>query len=249
MYLCCMVMENVLLLIVIDCCQIEYSGYQILFELLCVQLGICVNNVFVVLSDSVLYQVNGLFGVIGVVVVDLYGFGVMVMLFLVDGQCMVGYGLLQGEFSLVNDLESILFVLVEWVEVLCDGVLVIYGFDVMVGVVNIILCKCFEGVVLDGNIGIFLCGDVLQWCGMVSFGIVFGYGGYVMFSGDYFDCLLLLGSVWCWVCNDGDGGDGIYYFDGGQIGYVNIGDSCMQMVLDGFCINFIGLLISLQIEL
>lgn len=39
------------------------------------------------------------------------------------------------------DLGGILLSFVECIELVCGGVLVIYGVDVMFGVVNIILCE------------------------------------------------------------------------------------------------------------
>ncbi|MGN6739328.1 TonB-dependent receptor domain-containing protein [Dyella sp.] len=242
-------MENASPLTVIDRRQIEHSGYQTLFELLRAQPGIRVNNAPVALSDSALYQANGLSGATGAAAVDLHGLGATATLFLVDGQRMAGYGLSQGEFSLVNDLESIPLALVERVEVLRDGASAIYGSDAMAGVVNIILRKRFEGVALDGNTGISSHGDASQRRGTVSLGTAFGHGGHVMLSGDYLDRSPLLGSARRWARNDGDGGDGIYYFDGGQIGYANTGDSCTQTALDGPCTNLIGPLTSLQTEL
>jgi outer membrane receptor protein involved in Fe transport len=242
-------MESASPLTVIDRRQIEHSGYQTLFELLRAQPGVRVNNAPVALSDSALYQANGLSGATGAAAVDLHGLGATATLFLVDGQRMAGYGLSQGEFSLVNDLESIPLSLVERVEVLRDGASAIYGSDAMAGVVNIILRKHFEGVAVDGNAGISSRGDASQQRGTVSFGSAFGRGGHLMLSGDHLHRAPLLGSARRWARDDGDGGDGTYYFDGGQIGYSSTGGGCTQTTLDGPCINTTGPLATLQTEL
>lgn len=233
-------------LTVIDRRQIEHSGYQTLFELLRAQPGVRVNNAPVALSDNALYQVNGLSGATGAAAVDLHGLGATATLFLVDGQRMAGYGLSQGEFSLVNDLESIPLSLVERVEVLRDGASAIYGSDAMAGVVNIILRKHFEGVALDGNTGISSRGDAAQHRGTASFGTTFGHGGHLVLGVDYLDRAPLLGSARRWARNGGDGGDGYYYFDGGQIGYGNTGGGCTRITLDGPCTNTSGPLTTLQ---
>ncbi len=239
-------METASPLTVIDRRQIEHSGYQTLFELLRAQPGVRVNNAPVALSDSALYQANGLSGATGAAAVDLHGLGATATLFLVDGQRMAGYGLSQGEFSLVNDLESIPLSLVERVEVLRDGASAIYGSDAMAGVVNIILRKHFEGVALDGNAGISSRGDAGQHRGTVSFGTAFGHGGHLVLGVDYLHRAPLLGSARRWARNGGDGGDGTYYFDGGQIGYSNRPGGCTQTTLDGPCTNTTGPLTTLQ---
>lgn len=239
-------METASPLTVIDRRQIEHSGYQTLFELLRAQPGVRVNNAPVALSDNALYQANGLSGATGAAAVDLHGLGATATLFLVDGQRMAGYGLSQGEFSLVNDLESIPLSLVERVEVLRDGASAIYGSDAMAGVVNIILRKHFEGVALDGNTGISSRGDAEQHRGTASFGTAFGHGGHLVLGADYLDRAPLLGSARRWARNGGDGGDGTYYFDGGQIGYSNTGGGCTQTTLGGPCTNTSGPLTTLQ---
>ncbi|HEX5305504.1 MAG TPA: TonB-dependent receptor [Dyella sp.] len=242
--------ENASPLTVIDRRQIEHSGYQTLFELLRAQPGVRVNNAPVALSDSTLYQANGLSGATGAAAVDLHGLGATATLFLIDGQRMVGYGLSQGEFGLVNDLESIPLSLVERVEVLRDGASAIYGSDAMAGVVNIILRKHFQGVALDGNVGISSRGDASQHRGTLSVGTAFGHGGHLVLGADYFERAPLLGRARRWArSSSGDGGDGIYYFDGGQIGYSNTGGGCTQIALDGPCVNTTGPQTTLQTRL
>ncbi|OZB61951.1 MAG: hypothetical protein B7X39_04520 [Lysobacterales bacterium 14-68-21] len=229
--------------------QIERSGYQTLFELLRAQPGVRVNNAPVAMTDNALYQVNGLSGATGAAAVDLHGLGATATLFLVDGQRMAGYGLAQGEFALVNDLESIPLPLVERIEVLRDGASAIYGSDAMAGVVNIILRKHFQGVAVDGNTGISSRGDASQHRATVSAGTAFGRGGLVILGVDYLERAPLLGQDRAWARRSGDDSNGYYYFDGGQIGYDNQGGGCTRTSLDGPCVNTSGPVTSLQTRL
>lgn len=242
-------MENASPLTVIERRQIEHSGYQTLFELLRAQPGVRVNNAPVALSDNALYQANGLSGATGAAAVDLHGLGATATLFLVDGQRMAGYGLSQGEFSLVNDLESIPLALVERVEVLRDGASAIYGSDAMAGVVNIILRKQFEGVALDGNAGISSRGDASQQRETASFGTAFGHAGHLVLSVDMLNRSPLIGRDRRWARRAGDDAGGYYYFDGGQIGYSSSGAGCTRTRLDGPCSTATAELASLQTRL
>ena len=236
-------------LTVIDRRQIEHSGYQTLYELLRAQPGVRVNNAPVALSDNALFQANGLSGATGAAAVDLHGLGATATLFLIDGQRMAGYGLAQGEFSLVNDLESIPLALVERVEVLRDGASAIYGSDAMAGVVNIILRKQFQGVALDLNTGLSGRGDAAQHRSTVSFGTVFAGGGHLLLSADYLDRSPLLGARRGWARNAPGDDDGYYYFDGGQIGYARHAPAACSSQLDGPCTHETAALTSLQTAL
>lgn len=221
-------------LTVIDRPQIERSGYQTLYELLRAQPGVRVNNAPVALSDNALFQANGLSGATGAAAVDLHGLGATATLFLIDGQRMAGYGLAQGEFSLVNDLESIPLALVERVEVLRDGASAVYGSDAMAGVVNIILRKHFTGVALDLNAGVSSQGDADQHRATLSFGHALPGGGHMLLSADFLDRSPLLGRQRAWARNAPGDDDGYYYFDGGQIAYTGAA-GCVQSSLDGPC--------------
>lgn len=229
--------------------QIERSGYQTLFELLRAQPGVRVNNAPVAMTDNALYQANGLSGATGAAAVDLHGLGATATLFLVDGQRMAGYGLAQGEFALVNDLESIPLPLVERIEVLRDGASAIYGSDAMAGVVNIILRKRFQGVAVDGNTGISSHGDAAEHRGTISAGTAFGHGGHVILGLDYLERSPLLGLERAWARHSGEDSNGYYYFDGGQIGYDSQGGGCTRTSLDGPCINTSGPVTTLQTQL
>lgn len=241
-------METASPLTVIERQQIERSGYQTLYELLRAQPGVRVNNAPVALSDNALFQANGLSGATGAAAVDLHGLGATATLFLIDGQRMAGYGLAQGEFSLVNDLESIPLALVERVEVLRDGASAVYGSDAMAGVVNIILRKQFKGVSLDVNTGISGQGDASQHRATVSFGTGLPGGGHLLLSADYLDRSPLLGQQRDWARNAPGDDAGYYYFDGGQIGYAGM-DGCVQVTLNGPCTHATAAQTSLQTSL
>jgi iron complex outermembrane receptor protein len=178
------VLETAAPLTVIDRAQIEHSGYQTLFELLRSQPGIRVNSTPVAMTDGTAFQNNGLSGAIGAAAVDLHGLGPTATLFLIDGQRMAGYGLAQGEFGLVNDLDSIPLALIERIEVLRDGASAVYGSDAMAGVINIILRKQFNGAALDGNTGISAHGDARQHRTTATFGTTTVGGGHLLLSLD-----------------------------------------------------------------
>jgi outer membrane receptor protein involved in Fe transport len=233
-------METAAPLTVIDRAQIEHSGYQTLFELLRAQPGIRVNNTPVAMTDGTAYQNNGLSGAIGAAAVDLHGLGPTATLFLIDGQRMAGYGLAQGEFGLVNDLDSIPLALIERIEVLRDGASAVYGSDAMAGVVNIILRKHFDGVALDGNAGISAHGDASQHRGTATFGSAIG-SGRLLLSLDELDRLPLLGRQRAWVADASRAAAKLagastdaFYFDNGQIDHLG-GPTCSQFLPDGPC--------------
>lgn len=242
-------------LTVIDRRQIEHSGYQTLFELLRAQPGVRVNNAPVAMGDRMLFQTNGLSGATGAAAVDLHGLGATATLFLIDGQRMAGYGLAQGQFSLVNDLDSIPLALVERIEVLRDGASAIYGSDAMAGVVNIILRKHFDGVALDANTGLSTRGDASQHRGTATFGTRLANGGHLMLSLDYLERAPLLGRQRSWAYRPShgspsasDGSDGYFYFDGAQIAHTGALE-CSQFQPDGPCNNQAVALTNLQTAL
>jgi len=235
------VLETAAPLTVIDRAQIEHSGYQTLFELLRAQPGIRVNNTPVAMTDGSAYQNNGLSGAIGAAAVDLHGLGPTATLFLIDGQRMAGYGLAQGEFGLVSDLDSIPLALIERIEVLRDGASAVYGSDAMAGVVNIILRKKFDGVALDVTTGISSHGDASQHRGTVTFGTTTAGGSDLLLSLDYLSRLPLLGRQRTWVADAaraattaGDANTDFFYFDNGQINHAG-GQTCSQFLPDGPC--------------
>ena len=233
------VLETAAPLTVIDRAQIVHSGYQTLFELLRAQPGIRVNNTPVAMTDGSAYQNNGLSGAIGAAALDLHGLGPTATLFLIDGQRMAGYGLAQGEFGLVNDLDSIPLALIERIEVLRDGASAVYGSDAMAGVVNIILRKHFNGVALEGNAGISAHGDANQRRGTATFGTTTAGGSHLLLSFDDLSRSPLLGRQRAWVAAAARaatklarGSTDYFYFDNGQISHAG-GQTCSQFLPDG----------------
>ena len=248
------VLETAAPLTVIDRAQIEHSGYQTLYELLRAQPGIRVNNTPVAMIDGAAYQNNGLSGAIGAAAVDLHGLGPTATLFLIDGQRMTGYGLAQGKFGLVNDLDSIPLALIERIEVLRDGASAVYGSDAMAGVVNIILRKQFNGVALDGNTGISAHGDANQHRGTATFGTTTAGGSHLLLSLDFLERAPLLGHQRAWVADAAraaaaaGGSTDYFYFDNGQINHAG-GQTCSQFLPDGPCSTDAASRTSLQTEL
>lgn len=243
---------------VIDRNRIEHSGYQTLFELLRAQPGVRVNNAPVAMSDGTLFQNNGLSGATGAAAADLHGLGATATLFLIDGQRMAGYGLAQGEYGVVNDLDSIPLALVERIEILRDGASAIYGSDAMAGVVNIILRKRFEGLALDGNSGLSSRGDAAQQRATVTMGGHTSGGAHFMLSLDWLTRSPLLGAERRWATAPSPqlpaGADmrnaqvSYFYFDEGQVGHVG-GTGCPRFQPDDPCSRYTTEPTSLQAQL
>lgn len=87
------------------------------------------------------------FGGVGMV---LCGFSEKYMFVFVDGQCVVNYVQLVNFIDMFFDVNVILLNMVECVEIVKIGVVFVYGLDVIVGVVNIIMKKNFQGLQIDG---------------------------------------------------------------------------------------------------
>jgi outer membrane receptor protein involved in Fe transport len=82
------------------------------------------------------------------------------------------------------DLNSVPFDAVDRVEVLQDGASAVYGSDAIAGVVNIILRRSFDGVLLKGGYGISSRGDLPNRELSGTFGKKFDEGGF-MFNASY----------------------------------------------------------------
>ncbi len=82
------------------------------------------------------------------------------------------------------DLNSIPFNAIERVEVLQDGASAIYGSDAIAGVVNLIMRKSYNGLVVNGYYGISSRGDVPTRQFDLTFGKEWERGGF-MVSGSY----------------------------------------------------------------
>lgn len=85
------------------------------------------------------------------VVVFFRGMGLDVMFVLINGCCVVISVFVESIINLFVDINFIFVFVIEWIDILKDGVFVIYGLDVVVGVVNVVLKKDYEG--LEINVG------------------------------------------------------------------------------------------------
>lgn len=97
---------------------------------------------------------NPLFSGGGMTQVDLRGLGTQRTLVLVDGR-RLGPG--DPNTDVTNpgaDLDQIPVALVERVEVVTGGASAVYGSDAIAGVVNFIMKKDFQGIQLDGQLGV-----------------------------------------------------------------------------------------------
>lgn len=102
------------------------------------------------LPQTVAANGDGNFGGTGVANVDLRGLGPNRTLVLVDGR-RLPFG---QSNSVAADLNQIPSQLVERTEVLTGGASAVYGADAVAGVVNFIMKRDFEGITIDGQIGI-----------------------------------------------------------------------------------------------
>ncbi|WP_129794560.1 TonB-dependent siderophore receptor [Sphingosinicella sp. CPCC 101087] len=78
------------------------------------------------------------------------------------------------------DLNSIPFEAIERVEVLQDGASAVYGSDAIAGVVNIIMRRSYDGLLLRGGYGISSRGDLPNRELSATFGQEFDRGGFVL---------------------------------------------------------------------
>lgn len=76
-------------------------------------------------------------------------------------------------------------------EVFIDGVLVVYGIDVVVGVINVIIKCNYQGVEVSFIIDIFLCID---FYGEYQGSIIVGFGD---LDEDCYNVYVLVNLYWC----------------------------------------------------
>lgn len=89
------------------------------------------------------------------------------LIILINGQCwymlvLVNVNNIIGWGSVVIDFNIILLVVIECVEILFDGVIVQYGVDVIVGVINIVFKDEVVFIMVQLVIGIMVVGDGFQ---------------------------------------------------------------------------------------
>jgi outer membrane receptor protein involved in Fe transport len=109
-----------------------------------------IEELLATLPQTVASQGTGDFGGDGTATVDLRGLGSERTLVVIDGR-RLPYG---QSNNVAADLNQIPEDLVERIEVLTGGASAVYGADAVAGVVNFIMKRDFEGVRLDGQIGI-----------------------------------------------------------------------------------------------
>jgi len=118
----------------------------------------------------------------GIATVDLRNLGVDRTLVLMDGRRIVSG--LPG--SAAVDLNSIPTALIERVDILTSGSgSAIYGSDAVAGVVNFIMKDDFEGVEMEGSVGVTDEGDSEEYTASLTFGSNFadGRGNAVFYAG------------------------------------------------------------------
>jgi outer membrane receptor protein involved in Fe transport len=97
---------------------------------------------------------NPLFGPGGVSTADLRGLGPQRTLVLVNGRRLGIGDANTGNNSPAPDLDQIPVPMIDHVEVVTGGASATYGSDALAGVVNFVLKKDFEGLQIDGTLGI-----------------------------------------------------------------------------------------------
>ncbi|KAA1247102.1 TonB-dependent receptor [Aquimarina sp. RZ0] len=90
-----------------------------------------------------------------------------------------------GKGSVGTDFNSIPITSIERIEVLRDGAASQYGSDAIAGVINIILKKQSETIVVDNRAGITTEGDGFQVFSAVNFGLNIGEKGFVNVTAEY----------------------------------------------------------------
>ncbi len=102
------------------------------------------------------------------------------VLILVDGRRSVGSTI----FGWV-DINTIPQALVDRVEVVTGGASSAYGSDAVSGVVNFVLNKKYEGLLIEGDMGVTTVGDGFNYSGSIAGGTAFAGGrGHVIFNAE-----------------------------------------------------------------
>ena len=142
--------------------------------------------------------------------IDLRNLGAPRTLVLVDGRRFVESGNLDSEGV---DLNNIPVAMVDHIEVLRDGASPIYGSDAVAGVVNIILKKNLDGLLLTGDLGGASAGDSLTGHFAGTYGWNFDEGN-LTFGVDYLNRAPIRQSDRSWA---GDPYQSATYLPGGGI--------------------------------
>ncbi|HYJ83756.1 MAG TPA: TonB-dependent receptor [Allosphingosinicella sp.] len=119
-------------------------------------------------------------GSAGINALNMRNLGENRVLILIDGRRSVGSTI----FGWV-DINTIPQALVDRVEVVTGGASSAYGSDAVSGVVNFILNKKYEGIQVEGDIGVTTVGDGFNYSGSVAGGTAFAGGrGHVIFNAE-----------------------------------------------------------------
>src|SRR5215218_2073201 len=119
-------------------------------------------------------------GSAGINALNMRNLGENRVLILLDGRRSVGSTI----FGWV-DVNTIPQALVDRVEVVTGGASSAYGSDAVAGVVNFVLNKKYEGLLVEGDIGVTTVGDNFNYSGSVSGGTGFAGGrGHVIFNAE-----------------------------------------------------------------
>lgn len=119
-------------------------------------------------------------GSAGINALNMRNLGENRVLILIDGRRSVGSTI----FGWV-DINTIPQALVDRVEVVTGGASSAYGSDAVSGVVNFILNKKYEGLSVEGDIGITTVGDNFNYSGSIAGGTAFaGERGHVIFNAE-----------------------------------------------------------------
>ncbi|MGZ8284011.1 MAG: TonB-dependent receptor domain-containing protein [Allosphingosinicella sp.] len=119
-------------------------------------------------------------GSAGINALNLRNLGEGRTLILIDGRRSVGSTI----FGWV-DINNIPQALVDRVEVVTGGASSAYGSDAVAGVINFVLNKKYEGLRIEGDMGVTTVGDNFNYSGSVAGGTAFAGGrGHVIFSAE-----------------------------------------------------------------
>lgn len=119
-------------------------------------------------------------GSAGINALNMRNLGENRVLVLIDGRRSVGSTI----FGWV-DINTIPQALVDRVEVVTGGASSAYGSDAVSGVVNFVLNKKYEGLLVEGDMGVTTVGDGFNYSGSVAGGTAFAGGrGHVIFNAE-----------------------------------------------------------------
>ncbi|UXI70519.1 TonB-dependent receptor [Tahibacter amnicola] len=184
---------------VITRAEIERSGAVTLSDLLRSQPGLEISRTELMASQPDATYSHG--GAAGAASVGMRGLGAKSTLVLIEGRRMANYGLTQGGFGAVVDVNSIPLGLIESVEILREGASTRYGADAIGGVINLHLRHAFEGIDLSATAGTSQYGDGSHTGATAALGDTMGENRYLLYA-DYTRRYPLIGKQRDWYTQD-----------------------------------------------